>query len=239
MKQKQILKQDRHEIMIVPVSSGNEEQLRINKSISGFNFLKTVVIAMIVLLSAAGHAKAQFQWGINAGVNASTLSALGNLGDDSALKIGFNTGVIAKYRINDWLAFKSGIDYQLKGERIDEAITNNEIKTSLSYLVLPVKAEFSAGEKAGLKDGRRLFFATGPYFGYLLDAKQTISGNTTDLSGLNDTDFGWNFELGFEFPVMKTKALQVSLNYDMGLSDIADGVDSQNKTASLNFGFLF
>jgi hypothetical protein len=167
------------------------------------------------------------------------LSALGNLGDDNALKIGFNSGLVARYRFNDWLAFKSGVAYQQKGEKVDEAITKNEIKTSLSYLVVPVKAEFSASEKAGLKNGRRVFFATGPYFGYLLDAKQTVSGNTTSLNSLNDGDFGWNLELGFEFPVMKTNALQISLNYDMGFSDIAEGVDSQNKTASLNLGFLF
>jgi hypothetical protein len=239
MKQKQILKQDWHKIAIVPVSSENEENLGIEKCRSGFNFLKTVVIAVLVLLGTTELSKAQFQWGVNAGVNASTLSALGNLGDDNALKIGFNSGLVARYRFNDWLAFKSGVAYQQKGEKMDEAITKNEIKTSLSYLVVPVTAEFSAGEKAGLKNGRRLFFATGPYFGYLLDSKQTVSGNTTNLKDLNDGDFGWNFELGFEFPVMKTSALQISLNYDMGFSDIAEGVDSQNKTASLNLGLLF
>jgi long-subunit fatty acid transport protein len=172
-------------------------------------------------------------------VQASTLSVLGNLGDDNALKIGFNSGLMARYRFNDWLAFKTGVAYQQKGERIDESVTKNEIKTSLSYLVVPVKAEFSAGEKAGLKHGRSVFFATGPFYGYLLDAKQTVSGNTTDLNGMNDTDFGWNFELGFEFPVMKTNALQVSLNYEMGFSDIADGMDSQNKTASLNLVLIY
>ncbi len=239
MKQKQILKQDWREMMIVPDFSENEEKLRIETTRSGFDFLKIAVVLMVVFLGTAGSLKAQFQWGVNAGVNASTLSALGNLGDDNALKIGFNSGVIARYRFNDWLAFKSGVAYQQKGEKMDEAITKHEINTSLSYLVIPVKAEFSAGEKAGFKNGRRLFFATGPYFAYLLDAKQTVSGNTTDLNDLNDSDFGWNLELGFEFPVMKTKALQVSLNYDMGFSDIADGMDSQNKTASLNLGFLF
>lgn len=239
MKQKQILKQDWREKMIVPDSSENEEKLSIETNRSGFDFLKIAAVLMVVFLGTAGSLKAQFQWGVNAGVNASTLSALGNLGDDSALKIGFNSGLIVRYRFNDWLAFKSGVAYQQKGEKIDEAISKNEIETSLSYLVIPVKAEFSAGEKAGLKNGRRLFFATGPYFGYLLDAKQTVLGNTTDLNNLNDVDFGWNLELGFEFPVMKTKALQVSLNYDMGFSDIAEEIDSQNKTASLNLGLLF
>lgn len=239
MKQKQILKQSWHQKMIVPVSSLKEGKLRIEKNSTGLQFLKTFIIAACVLLGTAGLAKAQFQWGLNAGINASTMSALGNLGDDNALKIGFNSGLIARYRFNDWLAFKSGVAYQQKGEKMDEAITKNEIKTSLSYLVLPVTAEFSAGEKAGLKDGRRVFFATGPYFGYLLDSKQTVSGNTTNLKDLNNGDFGWNLELGFEFPVLKTSALQISLNYDMGLSDIAEGVDSQNKTASLNLGLLF
>jgi hypothetical protein len=239
MKQKQMLKQSWHQKMNVPVSSLKEEKLRSEKNGSGLQFLKTFFIAACVLLGTAGLAKAQFQWGLNAGINASTMSALGNLGDDNALKIGFNSGLLARYRYNDWLAFKSGVAYQQKGEKMDEAITKNEIKTSLSYLVVPVTAEFSTGEKAGLKNGHRLFFATGPYFGYLLDSKQTVSGNTTNLKDLNDGDFGWNFELGFEFPVMKTSALQISLNYDMGFSDIAEGVNSQNKTASLNLGLLF
>ena len=239
MKQKQILKRSWHNIISLPASSEKEEKLRIKKSGSGFNFLKTFVVAIVVFLGNAGYVKAQFQLGINGGVNASTMSALGNLGDDNALKIGFNSGLIARYQINNWLAFKSGVAYQQKGEKLDDAVTKNEITSSLNYLIIPAKTEFSTGEKAGLKNGRQLFFATGPYIGYLLDAKQKISGNTSKLIGLNDVDFGWNFELGFEFPVMKTGVFQVSLNYDMGISDIVKDIDSQNKTASLNFGLLF
>jgi long-subunit fatty acid transport protein len=238
MIQEQGLKQDMHKIK-VPFSKENNEELSIEKDSSGFDFIKTLVVVIIVIIGSSGLAKAQFQWGVNAGVNASTLSALGNLGDDNALKVGFNTGVIAKYRFNDWLALNSGIDYQLKGEKRDENTIKNQIKASLSYLVLPVKAEFSASEKAGFKNGQRVFFATGPYFGYLLDSKQTISGRTSEMKDIKDSDFGWAFELGFEFSVMKTNSLQVSLNYDMGFSEIAAGMNAQNKTASFNFGFLF
>jgi hypothetical protein len=238
MKQKQIVKQDRYET-IVPISPKNVIKMGVKNGSGGLSFLKTAVIVTVVLLGMPGLAKAQFQWGVYSGVNASTLSTLGNLGDDNALKIGFDAGVIAKYRFNDWLAVKSGIDYQQKGEKRDDTKTKNETKTLLNYLVLPVKAEFSASEKAGFKNGQRLFFATGPYFGYLLDAKQTILEKTSDVSGLNEGDFGWAFEIGFEFPVFKTKALQVSMNYDMGFSDVSKNIDIQNKTASLNLGFLF
>jgi hypothetical protein len=239
MKQKQFVKQHQQKIMIKPVLHEKTEKLWTGKNSSGLGYLRIVFLAMVIFLTTTELAKAQLQWGVNAGVNASTLSALGNLGDDNALKVGFNSGLIAKFRLNDWLSVKSGIDYQMKGEKSEEAISKNEIETSLSYLVLPVKAEFSASEKAGFKNGQRLFFATGPYLGYLLDSKQTISGQTADLNDFNKGDFGWNFELGFEFPVLKDKAIQVSLNYDMGFSEIATDMNAQNKTASLNFGFLF
>jgi hypothetical protein len=165
---------------------------------------------------------AQVEWGIKAGLNASTQSEIGNICDDNGLRVGFNGGIIAKYQMNNWLALKSGLDYQLKGLKCDVTGEDSKRENKLSYLVLPVKAEFSASEKAGFNNGQRLFFATGPYLGYLLDAKQTINKQTTDMSDLNDVDFGWTFELGFEFPVLKSNALQVSLNYDMGLSEIAE-----------------
>lgn len=201
--------------------------------------MKKVLISVIIVLSAGVGVSAQMKWGVKLGANASTQSEIGNICDNNALKAGFNTGIIAKYEINEWMAVKSGIDFQGKGKKCDSKELGTEVKDNLNYLVLPIKADFSASEKAGFKNGNRLFFATGPYLGYLLNAKQTIDDNTTDLTGLNDFDFGWTFELGFEFPVLKVNAIQVSLNYDMGISEIAAESDIQNKTASINLGFIF
>lgn len=239
MKQKQLRKQNRCEMEIVQVSSKDEEfsQKENHRVLKGV--LHKVVILMALSLVFSANSFAQVQWGIKAGLNASTQSEIGNICDDNGLRVGFNSGVIAKVQMNDWLALKSGLDYQLKGLKCDVTGEESKLENKLSYLVLPVKAEFSASEKAGFKNGQRLFFSTGPYLGYLLDAKQTIGGLTTDLEDLNDVDFGWSFELGFEFPVFKSNALQVSLNYDMGLSEVAESTDVQNKSASFNLGFLF
>lgn len=239
MKQRKIRKQNRYEMEIVPVSFLEEEfSKEFNHHVFG-KLNQKLVVLILLLISFSINGFAQFQLGVKLGANASTYSEIGNICDNSDLRVGLNGGVIAKYQMKEWLAFKSGVDYQLKGMKCDVSGEDYKLETKLNYLVLPVKAEFAAGEKAGFKNGQRLFLATGPYCGYLLDAKQTVHGQTTDLKDLNDFDFGWTLELGYEFPVMKSNVLQVSLNYDMGIKEVADNADIQNKTASINFGFLF
>lgn len=233
MKQKQLKNVNQQSDRIVLVSAENEK-----KSFEMKKFSK-LLMGVVLFLGISTSSFAQFDWGVKLGANASTMSEIGDICDDNGLKAGFNVGVIAKYQLNDWVALKSGIDYQVKGLKCDLKDQDSELKDNLQYLILPVKAEFSASEKAGFKNGQRLFLATGPYFGYLLNAEETIKDQTKDLDDLNDFDFGWSFELGMEFPVLKNKALQVSLNYDMGISEISDGADTQNKSASLNLGFLF
>lgn len=198
-----------------------------------------VIVLIFLLLGFSINGFAQFQWGVKLGANASTYSEIGNLCDNSDLRVGFNGGVVAKYQMKDWLALKSGLEYQLKGMKCDVSGEDYKLETKLNYLVLPVKAEFIAGEKAGFKNGQHLFLATGPYFGYLLDAKQKVQNQTTDLDEFNDLDFGWTLEIGYEFPILKKTVFQVSLNYDMGIKEIAEDADIQNKTAAINFGFLF
>lgn len=239
MKQKRLRKQNRCEMDIIPVSSKDEEfSKRGNHHLLAGAIQKGFILATLLFVFSA-NSFAQFQWGIKVGAIASTLSEIGNICADNDLRVGFNTGVTAKYQMNNWLALKSGVDYHMKGKKCDISGENSTLENKLSYLVLPVKAEFSASEKAGFKNGQRLFFAIGPYMGLLLNAEQTLNGQTTDLENLNDIDLGGSIELGFEFPVFKSNALQVSLNYDMGLRDIAESIDEQNKSASINLGFLF
>jgi len=236
---KQNVEQTYREIENEKVSKRSEMIFFGKNKTNGIGFLQRAVLIFLVIAGNTTHTFAQLDWGVKLGANASTQSEIGNICDDNNLKVGLNAGILARYYFNDWLAVKSGLDYQGKGKKCDLKDGNTEQTTKLNYLVLPVKAEFSASEKAGFKNGQRLFFATGPYFGYLLNAKQTIQDKTIDLEDLNNFDLGWSFELGFEFPVFKSNALQVSLNYDMGLREVADGIDVQNKSASLNLGFFF
>ena len=239
MKQKQLECNRQQGIQSLLIIEGDENNVRRSRRARGHHFLHRTILMFMLLLASSTFSFAQFEWGIKFGANASTQAGIGNICDNNELKAGLNFGVIGRYQFNDWMALKSGIDFQQKGLKCNSKADNSEIKNNLNYLVLPLKAEFSASEKAGFKNGQRLFFATGPYFGYLLDATETIQEQTRDLENLNEFDFGWSFELGMEFPVFEKKAIQVSLNYDMGISEIASDTDIQNKSASINLGFLF
>lgn len=202
---------------------------------------KYILLAVVLVLAGFSFAQAQekFQWGVKTGINASTQAELGNICDNNNLAVGFNGGAMARYGFNDLLGVRSGLDFQMKGTQSDKSGDETDVINRADYLLLPVKAEFSAGEKAGFKNGQRLFFATGPYAGYLLNAKQIKDDVKTDLDLYNDFDYGWSFELGYQIPVMKSNTLQFSLNYDMGIADVAENTDSQNKSASFNIAWLF
>ncbi|MGE0021183.1 MAG: porin family protein [Draconibacterium sp.] len=213
------------------------EKRKTNAMVNRMN--NKLLLLALILISGVEIATAQegFNWGLKAGMNASTQSEIGNICDNNNLIAGFNGGLAGRYGFNDWLGVRSGLDFQMKGTKCE--VAGIDVTNRLNYLLLPVKAEFSAGEKAGFKNGQRLFFATGPYAGYLLNAKAIKDDVTVDLDTYNDFDFGWSFELGYKIPVNKSNALQFSLNYDMGISEVADDTDSENKSASFNVAWLF
>jgi hypothetical protein len=213
------------------------EKRKTNAMVNRMN--NKLLLLALILISGVEIATAQegFNWGLKAGMNASTQSEIGNICDNNNLIAGFNGGLAGRYGFNDWLGVRSGLDFQIKGTKCE--VAGIDVTNRLNYLLLPVKAEFSAGEKAGFKNGQRLFFATGPYAGYLLNAKAIKDDVTVDLDTYNDFDFGWSFELGYKIPVNKSNALQFSLNYDMGISEVADDTDSENKSASFNVAWLF
>lgn len=85
-----------------------------------------------------------------------------------------------------------------KGRSYEENGTS--LSNKLQYLNVPVKTEFSAGEKAGFKKGQRAYFGVGPYLSYLLAVDGEMNDVELDLkSDTKDFDFGLAFEMGLEF----------------------------------------
>ena len=208
------------------------------RNLKGKGLVRTIVLSIVLMgLTTVSHA--QFQYGVKLGTGATCQSDLLEIANNCDMKIVPTFGVIGKYQFTQSFALKSGLEYQQKGRSIDENET--DLTNKLQYLNLPVKAEFSAGEKAGFKKGQRVFFVVGPYLSYLLDAEGEINGEDFELG--NDTkyfDFGLGFEIGFEFPVFTDKALQVGLNYDMGFVEVYKSEsDLHNKMLSVSLGLLF
>ncbi|QIA08228.1 porin family protein [Draconibacterium halophilum] len=183
--------------------------------------------------------KAQMSYGVKFGTGVACQSDLLELANNCDVRFSPSIGFIGKYQITEGFALKSGLEYQQKGRSFTEE--NIDVSNKLQYLTLPVKAEFSAGEKAGFKKGQRLYFAVGPYLSYMLDAKGKLDDIEFDMNNdTKDFDAGLGLELGMEFPVFNQKALQVGLNYNMGFVEVYKSEpDLHNKMASISLGLLF
>jgi hypothetical protein len=189
---------------------------------------------LLVMIIASVQAFSQLEVGAQLGIGASTQADLGNICKNDDVRYVVNAGILARYQTNDWLAVKSSLTYTQKGSQIDDSDETYRI----NYLQLPVKAEFSSVLKQG--NASRIFFASGPYLTTRLKAEYEANKTSSDIKQeVNSTDIGWTFELGFQLPVASEKLL-ISLNYDMGFSEVFKTQDDiQNKTLSLNLGFLF
>lgn len=189
---------------------------------------------LLFLMITSVQAFSQLEMGAQLGTGASTQADLGNICKNDGVRCGINFGLLARYHANDWLAVKSGLLYTQKGSQPD----GSDETYRMNYLQLPVKAEFSSTLKQG--NASRIFLATGPYLATRLKAEYETGGRSSDIKDeVNSTDAGWVFELGFQLPVASQKLL-LSLNYDMGFSEVFKTTDDiQNKTLSLNLGFLF
>ncbi|WP_346863699.1 porin family protein [uncultured Draconibacterium sp.] len=219
----------------------SEKQLsQLQKQSSKMSFsLKKLVLLMVVVLSVSATSNAQLQYGVKASAGATCQSDMLEIAKNCDVRFSPGIGLLAKYQFTDAFALKSGLEYLQKGRSYDE--NGSSLTNKLQYLNLPVKAEFSAGEKAGFKNGQRIYFAVGPYLSYLLDAKGELNDVSFDLqSDTKDFDFGLSYEIGFDFPVFNTKTLQVGLNYDMGFIEVYKSEpDLHNKMASISLGLLF
>jgi hypothetical protein len=201
------------------------------------NLLKQIIGTGALFFLGTLFSFSQIQVGATVGINASTQSEFGNIYHNEGIYSNLNAGLVTRYKLNDWVALKANLLFSEKGRSFD--ISENGVETNrtdkFSYLEIPVKAEFSTP-----LGKQRLFAAVGPYMDFLLDSKKVVNDVTTNLNDqTKGADYGIAMEMGIELPVA-SHAIQLSLNYDMGLSKIADyDTDLRNKTLSLNASWLF
>jgi outer membrane immunogenic protein len=114
-------------------------------------------------------ANAQFNFGLKAVVNASSIKIDGNSYD---ARIGFAGGPYAEYYLSRELGVTAEVLYNEKGAR--EMSTGAEIKTNLNYLSIPILFYF--------EPVRNLKLGLGPELAFLLSAKaKGDSINTVDI----------------------------------------------------------
>ena len=185
-------------------------------------FFSTLIVA-IAALSMGFTAQAEApQWEIVAGMNVANLDASG-----ASSRIGFHAGLRTTIGIpsvsNGFYANAAAL-LSLKGFKA-AGITANPY-----YLDIPVHF----GYKYAINETLALFGELGPYFGIGLFGK-TDGEDVFGDDGYKRFDFGLGLRAGIEF----NQKVPVSIGYDFGVLDVADGISAKNRNLMLSIGYKF
>lgn len=205
-----------------------------------FAIIQTTSNMKKVLLSAAALLVAslsfgQAKWGIVAGPQFSSITAknagLNSGKETSKLLTGIRAGFTVDIPIAEDFYIGSGLLYSGKGGKAK----NSDVKTTLSYLELPIHFMFKPEVGSG-----RLVLSAGPYVAYGLGGKIKDTG-FGDLDVYDDEalllkqkrfDAGAGINVGYEMPM----GLYFGLNTDLGLINTADNTNNDRSFKNTSFG---
>ncbi|WP_143308910.1 porin family protein [Chitinophaga vietnamensis] len=165
--------------------------------IPSFKFLVAASLLMIGM-----EASAQVDIGARGGISIPKLSAGGNeknpLNSGYSSRLGPDFGVFAEYHVSKLFSVQAMVEYSSQGGQksgLQAYPTPDEMKpyfapnpaptylyadfkseAKLNYLMVPILAKF--GWDLGKQSPWRLYVDAGPFFGFLLSAKQVTSGSS-------------------------------------------------------------
>ena len=183
--------------------------------------LASLVICVIVAKAQTGKA----QFGVKGGLN---LANLQSPNTDYDSKSGLHAGLLAHIHVTNHFAVQPELMYSCQGTEYRNA--NQIFRTNLSYLNLPVLAQYMLGT------GFRL--QTGPQIGLLLDAKSKVkdSDTKTDVEdNFKSTDFSWAFGASY----LTNSGFGVDARYNLGLSNINDASSPNVKNRVFQVGAFY
>ncbi|HVX49131.1 MAG TPA: porin family protein [Chitinophagaceae bacterium] len=168
-------------------------------------FYKKIILAGMLLFSIKGLAQKKFLLGIKAGLDIPNLTAGG--GDNPvsqgwSSRLGPYFGAVAEYAVSKKFALQAELNYSSQGGKKNgkQAIptsnfTNNpppgtpeyvyvniKSQTRLNYIELPVMAKLSMP----IGKANTFFVMAGPYFGYLVAAKEIARGTSNVYADENE-----------------------------------------------------
>lgn len=189
----------------------------------------------------------KFIFGIEGGLNLSSLRAKQDYFLDKSPKIGFLTGVTAQYTVNKKIAFKSGLYYENKGSKgiaVRESDLNGVVlrqakgSNNFNYLQIPFLIKTTFGSRA------KFFANAGPNIGLLINQTLRVE-QTKDFNGLKENltemykkiEFGISGGLGFATSVNEKFIFSIEIRDNLGLTNVNKNKGFPEKTNSINFLF--
>jgi hypothetical protein len=165
-------------------------------------------------------------------------------------KYSYNTGVSAGFKLNFRLSakssFQTGLSFERKGYTFNdtstvyyryvedgEPVNDLDTKVGIDYLVIPALLNLNVGNSS------RFYINTGPYMGFMLNARVTGEAYYTTVNDgyyrytkttvyddigslIKGTDFGWVFGGGVTIPLNGKSAIDLGLRFSSGFTDVLD-----------------
>ena len=192
--------------------------------------LGAAIVASLVAEPVSAQSKGDdksMPWTIVAGVNLAGLSgapAGASYGDKTGILVGVGTS----FELSKSLHLAPEALFQMQG------FTSGAASVSANYIMIPVNFRFNF-ESSG-ESGMSPFLHAGPVVGLRLSCSVSgIAGATCNgLTGKEpkSVDFGLVFGGGLEFKA-GTNTIGVGLRYQLGLTDVLDGVSGKNKAIQI------
>lgn len=216
------------------------------------NFTKIVLVVLVSMVSLQSYAQT---FGVKAGLSLSNMKIKDNdntYSNDYKANTGFHIGATVDIPVYKFISFETGILLTTKGYyyEVKSDFSSSKFTNNLYYLDIPLTAKFSAK----LSEKINLYGAFGPYIGFGLSGKNTI---TTEIFGIaspeEEADINWGsddndhykrLDLGLTLGGgVEFKKFQLGFSYDLGLGNISsfteNGTSINNKVFKLSFGYRF
>ncbi len=187
--------------------------------------MKKLALVFLAGMSIATAAHAQFQFGVKAGANFSSVN--GNATSDVSTLAGFNGGVYFKLPVVGHWSIQPELLYS--GQGFEDNSGGFTSKQHFNYFNIPLLLKYT--HFSGL------FLETGPQFGVLTSAN--VKGDNIsvdDKSYYHSADFSWVVGIGFKIP---TTPLSIDARYDFGISNIQDNTTNGTvRNGSFQIGLM-
>jgi hypothetical protein len=199
--------------------------------------MKKVLFSVAALLVTA-LSYGQTKFGIVVGPNFSSATTknstgLGDHKETSSILAGFRGGVTVDLPLAEDFYIGTGLLYEGKGGKDKD---NSNVKTTLSYLQLPVNFLFKPEVGSG-----KLDLGIGPWLAYGLGGKYkaTSGSSTVEYKAFDDGplklkrfDAGLGIVVGYEMKM----GFNFGLNADLGLVNCYDNTDNDRSWKNTSFG---
>lgn len=201
--------------------------------------MKKLFTLISVILFSVTVSSAQWNFGVKAGLNLSTLTSEGN--SLFNFKPSVYLGAMSCYDINSFLSVQGEFIYSRQGANFvinEDFNSNSKFHNRVNYLNIPILAKFRL-----LDD--RLGLYVGPQIGFMVNSSIVEFGGgqkVTNTDYITDADFAMCFGISYSV----CRSVDVEFRYNAGLTniirerhDFKDTMRMTNQTMQLGAVYRF